>query len=97
MTDLVGSAGLPGFEDLLAGDQIAGTREYQEDDFRIIGFPDGDDAGSSASPRRWVPLADQVGATRGSRMGCSGAPSAKWFRGRQAVNDQRRAFLALIE
>ena len=36
---------LPRFDDLLAGDQIAGTRAYQEDDFRIVGFPDGDPDG----------------------------------------------------
>ena len=36
---------LPRFDDLLAGEQIAGTRAYQEDDFRIVGFPDGDPDG----------------------------------------------------
>ena len=37
MTDTRG-ANLEGFDDILAGGQTAGTRPYQEDDFRVTGF-----------------------------------------------------------
>ena len=33
-----GGAELQGFDDILAGGQIAGSRPYQEDDFRVTGF-----------------------------------------------------------
>ena len=33
-----GGAELEGFDDILAGGQIAGSRPYQEDDFRVTGF-----------------------------------------------------------
>ena len=54
-------ADLPGFADLLAGDQIAGTRAYQEDDFRISGFPDRDPDGCELL----LVLADGMGGHRG--------------------------------
>ena len=54
-------ADLPGFADLLAGDQIAGTRAYQEDDFRISGFPDRDPDGCDLL----LVLADGMGGHRG--------------------------------
>ena len=60
MTD-TGGADLPGFADLLAGDQIAGKRAYQEDDFRITGFPDGDPDGCDLL----LVLADGMGGHRG--------------------------------
>ena len=72
MTDLVGSAaGLPGFEDLLAGDQIAGTREYQEDDFRIIGFPDGDPDGCDLLLVLADGMGGRPGGGRASRLAVS--------------------------
>ena len=64
-------ADLPGMADLFAGDQIAGGREYQEDDFRITGFPDGDPDGCDLL----LVLADGMGGHRGgaraSRLGVS--------------------------
>ena len=61
MTDVGECADLPGFADLFAGDQIAGAREYQEDDFRITGFPDGDPDGCDLL----LVLADGIGGHRG--------------------------------
>ena len=52
---------MPGFGDLLAGSQIAGTRPYQEDDFRVTGF-------RGADPDRCdvlMVLADGMGGHRG--------------------------------
>ena len=54
-------ADLPGFADLVAGDQIAGTRAYQEDDFQIIGFPGRDPDGCDLL----LVLADGMGGHRG--------------------------------
>ena len=51
----------PGFDQLLAGDQIAGAREYQEDDFEIVRFPDGDPDGCDLL----MVLADGMGGHRG--------------------------------
>jgi serine/threonine protein phosphatase PrpC len=47
--------------DLLAGDQIAGTRAYQEDDFRITGFEERDPDGCDLL----LVLADGMGGHRG--------------------------------
>ena len=55
------SANLSGFADLLAGDQIAGTRAYQEDDFRITGYPDRDPDGCDLL----LVVADGMGGHRG--------------------------------
>ena len=54
-------AGLAGFADLLAGDQIPGTRPYQEDCFRLTGFPAGDPDGCDLL----MVLADGMGGHRG--------------------------------
>ena len=61
MTDTRGVADLPGFTDLVAGDQISGGRAYQEDDFRITGFPNGDLDGCDLL----LVLADGMGGHRG--------------------------------
>ena len=65
MTEVRQSADLPGFDDLLAGGQIAGAREYQEDDaaitFRITGFRDRDPDGCDLL----LVLADGMGGHRG--------------------------------
>ena len=61
MTDVDEFTDLPGLADLFAGDQIAGAREYQEDDFRIAGFPDGDPDGCDLL----LVLADGMGGHRG--------------------------------
>ena len=55
------AADLPAFADLLAGDQIAGTREYQEDDFRIEAFAEGDPDNCDLL----LVLADGMGGHRG--------------------------------
>ena len=52
---------VPGFADLLAGDQIGGARVRQEDDFRIICFPDRDPDGCDVL----LVLADGMGGHRG--------------------------------
>ena len=52
---------LSGLQDLLAGGQIRGTRPYQEDDFRISAFPDGDPDGCDLL----MVLADGMGGHRG--------------------------------
>ena len=52
---------LPGFDHLLAGGQIAGTRPYQEDDFRITAFPVRDPDGCDLL----MVLADGMGGHRG--------------------------------
>ncbi|MDE2905109.1 MAG: protein phosphatase 2C domain-containing protein [Acidobacteriota bacterium] len=54
-------AGLPGFADLLAGDQIPGARRYQEDCFRLAGFPEPDPDGCDLL----MVLADGMGGHRG--------------------------------
>ena len=59
--DLAGFADLPAFADLLAGDQIAGRRKYQEDDFRIEAFPEGDPDNCDLL----LVLADGMGGHRG--------------------------------
>jgi len=56
-----GSARLGGFSDLVAGDQVAGARPYQEDDFRITGFPGKDPDGCDLL----LVLADGMGGHRG--------------------------------
>ena len=61
MSDVRQSAGLPGFDDLLAGDQIAGARAYQEDDFQTLGFRDADPDGCDVL----LVLADGMGGHRG--------------------------------
>ena len=61
MNDVRQSAGLPGFDDLLAGDQIVGSRTYQEDDFRTLGFRDADPDGCDLL----LVLADGMGGHRG--------------------------------
>ena len=61
MTDTRGGADLPGFIDLVAGDQIGGARAYQEDDFRITGFPNRDLDGCDLL----LVLADGMGGHRG--------------------------------
>ena len=61
MTDTRGVADLRGFADLVAGDQISGGRAYQEDDFRITGFPNGDLDGCDLL----LVLADGMGGHRG--------------------------------
>ena len=60
-TDMHAGAGLQGFADLLAGDQIPGTRPYQEDCFRLIGFPERDPDGCDLL----MVLADGMGGHRG--------------------------------
>ena len=60
MSDSRAGATLPGFGHLLAGGQIAGSRPYQEDDYRVRGFrldPDGCDV--------LMVLADGMGGHRG--------------------------------
>ena len=52
---------LSGLRDLLAGGQIRGARPYQEDDFRISAFPDGDPDGCDFL----MVLADGMGGHRG--------------------------------
>lgn len=52
---------LSGLHDLLAGGQIRGARPYQEDDFRISAFPDGDPDGCDFL----MVLADGMGGHRG--------------------------------
>lgn len=52
---------LPGLQDLLAGGQIRGARPYQEDNFRISTFPDGDPDGCDVL----MVLADGMGGHRG--------------------------------
>ena len=61
MTEARGSFDRPGFDDLLAGGQIAGGRTHQEDDFRITGFPDGDPDACDLL----LVLADGMGGHRG--------------------------------
>ena len=61
MIDEPQSAALPGFDHQLAGGQIAGAREYQEDDFRIVGFRDRDPDGCDLL----LVLADGMGGHRG--------------------------------
>ena len=61
VTDEPQSAALPGFEHQVAGGQIAGAREYQEDDFRIVGFRDRD----PDSCDLLLVLADGMGGHRG--------------------------------
>ena len=64
MTDAGASGDRPGFDDLLAGDRIAGAREHQEDDFWIREFPEGDPDGCDVL----LVLADGMGGHRaGSR------------------------------
>lgn len=50
-----------GLPDLLAGDQIAGTRRGQEDDFRILVFREQDGAGADLL----LVVADGMGGHRG--------------------------------
>ena len=52
---------LPGFDHLLAGGQIAGTRSYQEDDFRTTVFPARDPDGCDLL----MVLADGMGGHQG--------------------------------
>ena len=61
MTDAPESVDRPGFADLVAGDQIAGAREYQEDDFRIVRFASRDADGCDLL----LVLADGMGGHRG--------------------------------
>ena len=61
MTDTRDEVDLRGCEDLVAGDQIAGARGYQEDDYRTAGFPDGDPDGCDLL----LVLADGMGGHRG--------------------------------
>ena len=61
MTDASDSVDLRGCEDLVAGDQIAGARGYQEDDYRTAGFPGGDPDGCDLL----LVLADGMGGHRG--------------------------------
>ena len=58
---VVSRANLSGLQDLLAGGQIRGARPYQEDDFRISAFPDGDPDGCDFL----MVLADGMGGHRG--------------------------------
>ena len=52
---------MQGLPDLLAGDQIAGTRRGQEDDFRILAFREQDGAGADLL----LVVADGMGGHRG--------------------------------
>ena len=52
---------MQGLSDLLAGGQIAGTRRYQEDDFRILAFRERDGAGCDLL----LVVADGMGGHRG--------------------------------
>ena len=72
MSDVRQSAGLPGFDDLLAGDQIAGARAYQEDDFRTLGFRDAAPDGCDLL----LVLADGMGGHRGGARASGLAVSA---------------------
>ena len=66
------SVGLPGFDHLLAADQIAGARDYQEDDYRTIGFRDRDPDGCDLL----LVLADGMGGHRGGARASRLAVSA---------------------
>lgn len=55
------TADLSGFSDLVAGAKVAGARPYQEDDFRITGFPKRDPDGCDLL----LVLADGMGGHRG--------------------------------
>ena len=92
MSDVRQSAGLPGFDDLLAGGQIAGARAYQEDDFRTLGFRDADPDGCDLL----LVLADGMGGHRGGARASGLAVSAflDAFRGeRGGVTARLRAAL----
>ena len=72
MSDARQSAGVPGFDDLLAGDQIAGARAHQEDDYRTLGFRDADPDGCDLL----LVLADGMGGHRGGARASGLAVSA---------------------
>ena len=81
MSDLSDHASLPGFAHLLAGGQIAGARPYQEDDFRVTAFPDGDPDGCDLL----MVLADGMGGHRGGAQASRLAVSTVVERFRQVT------------
>lgn len=81
MIDLQDHTALPGFAQMLAGGQIAGARPYQEDDFRVTAFPDGDPDGCDLL----MVLADGMGGHRGGAQASRLAVSTVVERFREAT------------